>query len=164
MSSQPAPRDLAGRIAFRAMRSDDVPEVLAIERATYAFPWSEGIFRDCIRVGYLCRIAELDGDTVGYGILSCGAGEAHVLNVCVRGDLRSGGIGRRMMELLLERARGAGMVHAFLEVRPSNPVAIALYESMGFTRIGLRRAYYQAAGGREDAIVYRLDLKCVAGA
>jgi len=159
VSSRPVPQDPAQRVAFRAMRIDDVPDVVTIERATYAFPWSEGIFRDCIRVGYLCRIAELDGETVGYGILSCGAGEAHVLNVCIRSDVRGSGVGRRMMDMLLERAHAEGMEYAFLEVRPSNPAAIALYESMGFMRIGVRRAYYQAHGGREDAIVYRLGLQ-----
>jgi [SSU ribosomal protein S18P]-alanine acetyltransferase (EC 2.3.1.128) len=136
----------------------DVPEVIAVERASYAFPWSEGVFRDCIRVGYLCRVVEVDGEVGGYGIMSYGAGEAHILNICVRADLRGRGIGRKLMHFLLDRARAAQMEDVFLEVRPSNPTAIALYTSLGFTQIGIRKAYYQAAGGREDALVYKLVL------
>ena len=90
--------------------------------------------------------------------MSYGAGEAHVLNVCVRQDLRGAGVGRRLMDFLLERARAAQMQDVFLEVRPSNPTAIRLYESLGFTRVGVRRAYYQANVGREDAWVYKLTL------
>jgi ribosomal-protein-alanine N-acetyltransferase len=122
------------------------------------FPWSEGVFRDCIRVGYLCRVVEFAAEVAGYGIMSYGAGEAHILNVCIRNDLRTAGVGRRLMDFLLERARAAEMRDVFLEVRPSNPVAIRLYESLGFARVGVRKAYYQATGGREDAWVYRLAL------
>jgi ribosomal-protein-alanine N-acetyltransferase len=158
MSTQPIIGSASEGVEVRGMRPEDVPDVLTIERASYRFPWSEGIFRDCIRVGYLCRILERDGRIVGYGVLSYGAGEAHVLNVCVAESERSGGLGRLLMEELLERAAGAGMDHAFLEVRPSNQIAARLYESMGFERVGLRKAYYQATPGREDAHVYRLRL------
>jgi len=158
MSSQPVSRPLLRGARFRAMRHDDVPAVLDVERASYLYPWSDGIFRDCLRVGYLCRVVELDGQIAGYGVLAYGAGEAHVLNVCIREELRGGGLGRRMMQLLLEHARTSGMEHAFLEVRPSNPAAMHLYQSMGFERVGVRKGYYQAVGGREDALVYRLRL------
>ena len=145
-------------VRFRAMTPFDVPGVGAVERASYPYPWSEGIFRDCLRVGYLCRVAECDGEIVGYGIVAMGAGEAHVLNICVAGQMRGRGIGRRMMMLLLERSIQAGMQDVFLEVRPSNPHAIALYQSLGFIEVGRRRAYYQAEVGREDALVLKLSL------
>jgi ribosomal-protein-alanine N-acetyltransferase len=145
-------------VKFRAMLPSDVPAVGAIERTAYAFPWSEGIFRDCLRVGYLCRVAEVDGEIVSYGIVAMGAGEAHILNLCVSDKYRSRGVGRQMLMLLLERSRQAGMTEAFLEVRPSNPLAIALYQSVGFVQVGLRRGYYQAADGREDALVLKLVL------
>ena len=152
----PRPAD-AGRI--RTMTLADVPQVGIIERSSYQFPWSEGVFRDCIRVGYICRVMEVDGNVGGYGIMSYGAGEAHVLNVSMRSDLRSSGLGRRMMTYLIERARVAGMQDVFLEVRPSNPIAIALYKSLGFVQIGVRRGYYQAVGGREDAWVFKRTLE-----
>ena len=156
--------DLGGQhrqrlVKFRAMTPMDVPAVGAVERASYPFPWSEGIFRDCLRVGYLCRVAEVEGTVVAYGVVAMGAGEAHILNLCVSDELRGRGIGRQMLMLLLERARQAGMTETFLEVRPSNLLAIALYQSVGFIQVGLRKAYYQAEGGREDALVLKLDLR-----
>ena len=105
-------------VRFRAMVPGDVPAVGAVERASYAYPWSEGIFRDCLRVGYLCRVAELGREIVAYGIAAMGAREAHILNLCVRSDLRGRNIGRQMLLLLLDRARQAGMDDALLEVRP----------------------------------------------
>ncbi len=143
---------------FRPMTADDVPLVLLLEHAAYQFPWSEQVFRDCLRVGYDCWVVDSHLGVSGYGVMSMGAGECHVLNLCIGRQLRRSGIGRALLLKLLARARGAGMERAYLEVRPSNGPAIALYEKTGFERVGLRRGYYQAAGGREDAIVYRLEL------
>ena len=160
MSAAPdaGPQGQPRLVRFRAMSPGDLPAVAAVERASYEFPWSEGIFRDCLRVGYLCRVAELAGAIIAYGVVAMGAGEAHILNLCVRGDLRGRNVGRQMLLLLLERSRQAGMEAVFLEVRPSNPHAIALYQSVGFVQVGLRKGYYQAPGGREDALVLKLDL------
>ncbi len=151
-------------VSIRPMIEADLPAVGALEREAYLFPWSEAIFRDCLRVGYLCRVIDLAGVAVGFGIMSAGAGEAHVLNICVRSDLRCRGIGARMLEYLLDRAYAAGMLEAFLEVRPSNVGAIRLYQAAGFEQVGTRRGYYQAVGGREDAAVLRLDLAARASA
>jgi len=150
--------------SIRPMREADLPVVAALERSAYQFPWTEGIFRDCLRVGYVCRVIELGGAgeaarVIGYGILSVGAGEAHILNLCIAGELRCRGFGRLMLSHLIERAQGFGARDAFLEVRPSNTIAIRLYQSMGFEQIGVRRGYYQATAGREDAVVLKLELK-----
>jgi ribosomal-protein-alanine N-acetyltransferase len=135
-------------VHIRPMMEIDLPEVAAIEQGSYAFPWSENIFRDCLRVGYTCRALDLAGQIIGYGVMSLGAGEAHILNVCVRDEFRSLGFGRRLLEHLLERAAAA-----------SNLAAIRLYQRLGFEQIGIRRGYYQAPDGREDAIVLKLDLR-----
>jgi len=142
-------------VEIRAMHELDVPVVVAIERCAYPFPWSEGIFRDCLRVGYVCRVLDVGGDMAGYGIMSVGAGEAHILNVCVREEYRCRGFARKVLLYLLDRARAAGMQEAFLEVRPSNTAAARLYHALGFEQVGVRRGYYQAAVGREDAAVLR---------
>jgi ribosomal-protein-alanine N-acetyltransferase len=155
--------DVPNLVRFRAMTPSDVPRVATVERASYPFPWSEGIFRDCLRVGYLCRVAECEGEIVGYGIVAMGAGEAHILNICIAGPVRGRGIGRRMMQLLLERSLQAGMQDVFLEVRPSNPHAISLYQSLGFNEVGRRRGYYQAEVGREDALVLKLSFPVKSG-
>jgi len=145
-------------LVIRRMLESDVPKVVESERLGYAFPWSEGIFRDCIRAGYHCRVMEVDQQFAAYAVLSAGAGEAHVLNVCVRPEYRFRGLGRRMMEHLFDVARASGADDLFLEVRPSNVTAVRLYESLGLQQVGLRRGYYQAEQGREDAIVMRLSL------
>jgi ribosomal-protein-alanine N-acetyltransferase len=142
----------------RPMTSADLLRIAGIEQTSYAFPWSDGIFRDCLRAGYFCRVIEVKRDLVGYAIMSMGAGEAHVLNVCVRIDYRDQGVGRYLMETLFIEARKAGCEDIFLEVRPSNPPAIHLYERLGFQRIGVRKGYYQASNGREDALVYKRTL------
>jgi ribosomal-protein-alanine N-acetyltransferase len=146
------------RVTHRMMTEADVGAVADLENLSYMFPWSAGIFRDCLRVGYTCRVVEAGDGLGGYAIMSMGAGEAHILNVCVRADLRGQSVGRRLMTWLLDEARRAGQSWVFLEVRPSNRPALLLYESLGFSQVGLRRGYYQAVGGREDAVVYRLDL------
>lgn len=145
-------------VRIRPMHDADLAAVAELEKSSYLFPWTEGIFRDCVRVGYVCRVMEIDAQIVGYGVLSTGAGEAHILNICIADEYRCRGLGRHMMEHLLGRARGFGVREAFLEVRPSNTTAIRLYQSMGFEQIGIRRGYYQATTGREDAVVLKLDL------
>ena len=147
------------QVQLRPMAEEDLARVSAVERESSSFPWSEGIFRDCLRVGYVCRVVEIGFDLVGYGVMSTGAGEAHILNLCVRETMRGRGIGRTLLRQLLDLAVEAGVEDAFLEVRPSNLAAIRLYQSLGFVQVGVRKGYYQAAGGREDATVLRLDLQ-----
>ena len=154
-----APELLAPEVVTRAMRANDVADVVAIERASYQFPWSEGIFRDCLRVGYVCRVVTVSRQVMAYGVMSFGAGEAHILNLCVGEPYRCRGLGRRLLGSLIERANAAGMADAFLEVRPSNTAAIRLYLSQGFEQVGMRRGYYQAPNGREDAAVLRRSLR-----
>jgi ribosomal-protein-alanine N-acetyltransferase len=151
VSQHPAPR-------LRPMHDSDVPAVMAVELVNYPFPWTEGILRDCLRVGYSCWVYEATDCVVGYGILSVGAGEAHILNISVHPDSQGQGLGRELMVHLLDRAREHGADTAFLEVRPSNRVAVRLYESIGFNQAGLRRDYYPAARGREDALIMALAL------
>jgi ribosomal-protein-alanine N-acetyltransferase len=141
------------RARLRPMREEDIAGVMAIESVVYTHGWTEGIFLDCLRVGYSCWIHEDDGEVVSYGILSLAAGEAHILNVSVKPERQGEGLGRRMIEHLLTLARERGADTAFLEVRPSNAVAIGLYESLGFIQAGIRPDYYPAEKGREDAVI-----------
>src|SRR4029077_13633786 len=122
-----APELLAPEVVIRAMRGSDVPDVVAIERASYQFPWSEGIFRDCLRVGYVCRVVTVSRQVMAYGVMSLGAGEAHILNVCVAEGYRCRGVVRRVLDSLIERAGSAGMADAYLEGRAPKNSAIRLY-------------------------------------
>ena len=143
------------QMRLRPMTEADVAAVVAIERNVYPFPWTEGIFADCLRVGYHCTVLEIDYVLVGYGIVASGAGEAHLLTVCVREEVRSRGCGRALLTGLIRQAASAGAGVIFLEVRPANTTAIRLYEVMGFQQSGFRAGYYQATSGREDALVMR---------
>lgn len=143
---------------LRAMRETDLETVMDIEVRAYPFPWTHGIFRDCLRAGYGCWVMELHGKLIGYGILSVAAGEAHVLNVCIEPKTQGRGHGRRLMKRMLDLARWHRAERVYLEVRPSNPKAIALYHDLGFNEIGRRPQYYPAANGREDALVMAIEL------
>ena len=156
MSARPTPYGPAA--ALRPMREADVDAVFAVERRAYEFPWTAGIFRDCLRADYIAWVLELDGVVAGYFLLSLAAGEAHVLNICVAPELQGQGHGRRLLRSLLHLARARGAQRVFLEVRPSNRGAIRLYEQEGFNEIGRRPRYYPARDGREDAIVMAMEL------
>ena len=150
--------DAARPAGLRPMREDDLDVVLAIEQRAYPFPWTRGIFRDCLRADYPAWVLVEDGLVIGYGVLSLAADEAHVLNVCAAPEVQGRGHGRRLLRSLLQLARGRGAHRVFLEVRPSNAAAIALYHDEGFNEIGRRPRYYPAHDGREDAIVMAMEL------
>lgn len=150
-------------VRVRNMNPDDLPNVADIERRSYEFPWSHGVFRDCMLAGYVCLVLERGGFPVGYSILSIAAGEAHILNLCVDPGFRGLGYGERLLDEIVERARYAEVAIVFLEVRPSNAHALALYRKKGFRKIAKRPAYYQARDGREDADVLSLRLDGAGG-
>ena len=145
--------------SLRPMREADLDAVMLVEERAYPYPWTRGIFRDCLRAGYPMWLLEQQGVIVGYGVLSIAAGEAHVLNLCTAPECEGQGLGRKMLQSLLRIARGNGAQRVFLEVRPSNPRAIELYDRSGFNEIGRRPRYYPAPNnGREDAIVMAMEL------
>jgi len=144
--------------SIREMRSADLRHVAVIERESYEFPWSPGIFRDCLLAGYTSLVVEEQGRVLAYAIMSVAAGEAHLLNLCVAQDARRAGHGRRLLDFVLTRALTVGAERIYLEVRPSNGPALALYARYGFERIGVRRGYYRAVNGSEDAVVLALRL------
>lgn len=146
----------------RVMEPEDLPQVMQIERACYRYPWTEQIFRDCMRVGYLCLVLEQtidNNDTLaGFAIVSHAAGEAHILNVCIDPDKRRQGRAQALIGQAVASVLVQGAQILFLEVRPSNDAALALYRQLGFVEIGRRANYYTAEGGREDAIVMSLQI------
>ncbi len=149
----------------RPMTPADLPAVSDIEACAYRFPWSEQVFRSCLRAGYACRVAAEGGRVRGYGILSLAANEAHLLNLCIAPPEQGRGWGGWLLRHLFGIARIRRAERMFLEVRPSNRLAVRLYEGHGFVHVGMRRDYYPAVtGGREDARVYALSLRHERGA
>jgi [ribosomal protein S18]-alanine N-acetyltransferase len=146
-------------LRFRPMQPHDISEVVAIERAVYPFPWTLGIFHDCLRVGYCSWVVELGERVVGYGVMSIVIDESHILNLSIHPDWQGRGLGEKLIRRLLKIARQHGAESAFLEVREGNRTALALYARLGFVQVGRRRDYYPAAGdSREDALVMALEL------
>jgi len=140
------------------MTVKDVPLIGAMERRNYDFPWSEGIFRDCVKTGYPCSLVLLNDDVIGYGILQIGADEAHILNLCIDKPHQRQGFALLLLYELIRQSKEKEAHIVFLEVRPSNPRAIELYQKSGFNEIGMRKDYYDSHDGREDALVMALNL------
>lgn len=140
-------------VVVRPMRFQDIDAVLAIEKSVYDFPWTLGNFRDCLEAGYSCWVLERGGRLVAYAVLMIAAQEAHLLNLCVARAQQGQGLGREFMDYLIRVARTNRAENMFLEVRPSNVAGRRLYESLEFSEYAVRRAYYPARGGREDAIL-----------
>ena len=145
-------------IVFRPMSEVDLEKVMKIEEGVYEFPWSIGIFQDCLRVGYCCWILEQGDKVSGYGIMSVLAGEAHILNLCIKSDLQKNGLGKEMLDYLIDLAKVHNADVMFLEVRPSNGQALKIYERSGFDEVGNRKDYYPAKFGREDAVILAKQL------
>ncbi|MBL7003613.1 MAG: ribosomal protein S18-alanine N-acetyltransferase [Gammaproteobacteria bacterium] len=146
------------KLKFRSIVLDDIAKIMEIEPSIYSYPWTEGIFKDCIKAGYLGFIAEQKNKIVAYGVISVGAGESHILNISVPKEQQKKGYGKQLLHHMICQAKINKADMALLEVRESNRNAIALYESQGFNEIGVRKAYYPAPNGKEDAIMFAKHL------
>ncbi|MDH5710334.1 MAG: ribosomal protein S18-alanine N-acetyltransferase [Gammaproteobacteria bacterium] len=140
-------------LSFRTMHRDDLKQIVEIEEQAYSHPWTIGIFRDCLRV-HRCWVAEENAAIVGYGVLMLAPGESHVLNLCVKPDQQRKGFGRQLLRMLMQQSEKSDVDMILLEVRRSNQSAIDLYQSEGFHELGVRKGYYPAHNGREDAIIF----------
>lgn len=144
--------------ALRPMVLADLDDVVAIEQRGYEFPWTRSIFEDCLRVGYCCWLLEWERVAAGHAVMSVAAGEAHMLNLCIDPALHRRGLGRSLLDHMLDLAVRHRATILFLEVRPSNDAALALYAHAGFNEVGVRRNYYPARVAREDAIIMARQL------
>lgn len=143
---------------LRPMQEGDLVQVMEVELRAYPYPWTRGIFRDCLQSGHSCWVLELENRLCGYGVLSMGTGEAHILNLCVAPERQRCGLGELLLKRLLETAEQHHTDTVLLEVRPSNRPALELYRRNGFNEVGTRRGYYPSESGREDAIILAREL------
>ena len=144
---------------YNRMAEPELDEIVAIEQAVHIHPWTRGNFEDSMSAGYHCWVARRARSLVGYGVVVIAADEAHLLNLSVAPGWQRKGIGSELTGFFVKLARDYGAEKIYLEVRPSNTAARALYAGHGFTEIGLRRDYYPSASGREDAVIMELELK-----
>ena len=150
---QNMPEQMNALVEVRTMRPADLDQVLKIEKKVYPHPWTIGIFRDCLRIGYNAWVMTLDNSIIGYGIVMLSPGEAHILNICIDADFQRKGLGRYLLRHLVKKSNRTDVDMVLLEVRRSNDCAKELYLSEGFHELGVRKAYYPAKNGREDAII-----------
>lgn len=149
---------LQPQLIRRAMNARDLDAVQAIEATAYAFPWTRGNFIDSIAAGYLAEVLVEEGAITAYFVAMAGVDELHLLNITVAPEHQGRGLGSLMLDVVQDFGRRQGLCTLLLEVRRSNPRARALYLRRGFTEVGIRRHYYPAAQGREDALVMSLTL------
>lgn len=145
----------SSQVVLRSMTEQDVSEVMVVENLAYPQPWTEKVMRNCLRAShYHGWVFEIDEAIKGHLFLSVVAGEVHILNICIHPEVQGMGWGRHILHSIFELAETSYNANmCFLEVRPSNKAALALYESEGFNEIGMRKNYYPAKQGREDALV-----------
>lgn len=153
MNALPKPQ-----VGYRAMRESDLNTVMLLEPTLYSHPWTCGNFADSLKAGYLCEVCEADGEMLGYAVMMMALDEAHLLNISIAKSYQGRGLGRDLLDHMADLARNRKAQAMFLEVRVSNTTAIQLYESMGFNEFSVRKGYYPAHNGREDAYLMGLAL------
>ncbi len=145
-------------LAYRPLAEQDLAAIAAIEAGVYVFPWTIGNFRDSLLSGYQCIGCLAGGELIGYAIVLTALEEAHLLNIAVADSWQRRGVGAQFLQHVIEGVRRQGLEVLYLEVRPSNAIARRLYERFGFRQLGMRRDYYPAPTGREDALFLGLNL------
>lgn len=145
--------EMLALVNIRTMHSSDLKQVIKVEQKAYPHPWTIGIFRDCLRIGYNSWVMTLDETVIGYGIVMLSPGEAHILNICIDPDYQRKGLGRFLLHHLINKSNQTDIDMLLLEVRRSNVQAQQLYISEGFHELGVRKAYYPDGNAREDAII-----------
>lgn len=147
-----------GHPLIRQLTEQDVDQIYRIEKLAYPFPWTKGLFVDCMQASYSCFGLQIGKDLAGYSIFNWAVGEAHLLNLCIHPEWQQRGYGSLLLEFTINQVTRSYNKSLLLEVRESNLRAAALYQNRGFKVIGYRPSYYKAGDGRENAIVMRLDL------
>ncbi|WP_298622071.1 ribosomal protein S18-alanine N-acetyltransferase [uncultured Legionella sp.] len=149
---------------IRRMKESDIDNVYTIETSVHLAPWSKDILRDCVLVGYDCRVLEINnGDSPilgGYIISRINNHSCHILNICIAKPLQSKGLGRKLLQTVLySLTKFTDTTSVILEVRPSNLSAVHLYQSMGFELAEVKKDYYKDDHGVEDAILLKKILQ-----
>jgi [ribosomal protein S18]-alanine N-acetyltransferase len=138
---------------FRYMKEEDIDQVLVVEHASFATPWSREAFYNEINTNRFATyiVLEEDQKIIGYCGVWIVVDEAHVTNVAILPDYRGRKLGQVMMSKLIEIAKDKGAKSMTLEVRVTNYPALALYRKFGFQNGGIRKNYY--SDNQEDALV-----------
>lgn len=140
------------------MLVEHLPAVLAEEEQLHFAPWTMGNFTDSLAAGHEAWVLIRAGELIGYAVVLRVIDEAHLLNIGIARHVQGQGLGAFLLHWLHRHAEDTGANSFFLEVRASNLAALALYRRLAYEQIGIRRRYYAAPQGREDAVVMRCAL------
>ncbi len=154
-----APIDMTGYV-IRSLTEKDLPQVVSIAEQFQNNHWTYRVFVDCLAADYLgWVITEKDKQIVrGFIICLCQGLECQLMNVGVYSNSWRGGLGKRLLKHLINHVKASKIMRIVLEVRASNIAAIQLYESCGFSQIGVRKGYYPVGNDREDALMFFLNV------
>lgn len=141
------------------MVEQDLDRVAALEAAAQPFPWNRTHFADSLKAGHWAWVLRQNGEVLGFVVLMGVLDEIHLLNIAIAPGHQGRGLGARLLRHVLGWSARQGMASMYLEVRPSNSRALALYQHLGFREIGRRKAYYPALAGREDALLFCRSLE-----
>ena len=145
--------------SYHKMTKFDLPLVMEIENQEYEFPWTQGIFNDCLStLNYHGYLLKKDDELIGYAMISAAVSECHILNICIKSGEQKKGYGKLLLDYLLKQAKQLKAQQVFLEVRASNKTAINLYQNYGFNEMGIRKGYYPALNKREDAYLFAMEI------
>ncbi|MEW5838293.1 MAG: ribosomal protein S18-alanine N-acetyltransferase [Pseudomonadota bacterium] len=150
--------NLFAQLKLRAWNESDIAAMALIEQEAYPYPWSAGIMRDCFLAGHWGWTAWSRGELAAYGVVQAVLDEAHLLNLCTAPSWQGQGIGRGILSFVMQQCAQREMQRMLLEVRASNTPALGLYRALGFVQDGVRKGYYPASGGREDAVLMSRSL------
>ena len=147
------------KLTFQSMQTNDLPQVNAVEQGSAEHPWRAAHFVDSLNSGYLCETVRTGNLLVGHSVMMIAATEASILILTIDKQHQQRGIGRQLLQHMIDLADKAGCETVLLEVRRSNDKAFNLYLSEGFSEIGIRKNYYPMGSGWEDAIVMAMELR-----
>ncbi len=144
--------------ALRTMQASDLDVILSIESDVYDYPWTRGNFDDSLRAGHQAWVMVYANEIIGYAVMMLVLDEAHLFNISIAKSYQKQGLGQALLNDMIASAKSSDAQNMFLEVRASNVPARNLYEKIGFVEVHIRRGYYQAKTGREDAVLMSLKM------
>jgi len=146
-------------VKYREMMLDDLLSIVNIEQEANQFPWSIKNFEDSMKAKHHAWVFVDDRNEIqGYTLVQKVVDETHLLNICVKPSAQGQGLGREILNHVIDFANSISSVLIVLEVRSSNQRAQQLYLQSGFNEMSIRKDYYPAKEGREDAVLMGLDL------
>jgi [ribosomal protein S18]-alanine N-acetyltransferase len=151
-------KNLKANLCLRPMQVGDLDDIMQIEPTIYSHPWTRGNFSDSLNSGYNAWVLVDISEIIGYALMMLVMDEAHLLNLSIAKHRQKQGLGRQLLEHMIQIAKRHNSSNMFLEVRTSNLSAISLYENIGFNEMAIRRGYYPSHIGREDAVLMGLAL------